>query len=227
MNEFLNGVARAVAESFPLPGPILEVGSYQVAGQEEMANLRGLFAGRDYLGIDRRPGPGVDQIADVEALPFADSSFGTVIAMNTFEHVPRFWLGFEEVHRVLRPDGALFLSCPFYFHIHDHPSDYWRFTPDALELLLRDYTTRVLGWHGPAKRPASIWALAFREKAAPVTPAQFDRYRLLLRRYARQPLPLRRHWRYRLGRLLCGRGPFAPFLDQERWVTECRTSHAA
>jgi SAM-dependent methyltransferase len=227
MNEFLNGVARAVAESFSLPGPILEVGSYQVAGQEQMADLRGLFAGREYLGIDRRPGPGVDQIADVEALPFADNSFGTVIAMNTFEHVPRFWLGFEEVCRVLRPDGALFLSCPFYFHIHDHPSDYWRFTPDAVELLLRDYPTRILGWHGPVKRPASIWALALREEAPAVTSVQFDNYRRLLRRYARQPLPRRRHWRYRLGRLLCGRGPFAPFLDQERWVTECRTSQAA
>src|ERR1051326_1007315 len=121
MNELLHGVARAVAETFDLDGPILEVGSYQVAGQEAIADLRGLFAGKPYLGIDTRPGPGVDQVADVEAMPFAEHSFGTVIAMNTFEHVRRFWRGFQETHRVLRPDGALFLSCPFYFHIHNDP----------------------------------------------------------------------------------------------------------
>jgi SAM-dependent methyltransferase len=227
MNEFVHGVARAVAEAFDLPGPILEVGSYQVAGQEAIADLRGLFSGKPYLGIDLRSGPGVDRVADVEALPFADGSFGTVLAMNAFEHVRCFWKGFAEVRRVLRPDGALFLSCPFYFHIHDHPSDYWRFTPKAFDVLLADYPNRLIGWHGPPRRPASVWALAFREARPAIDEARFEHYRTLLKRYARQPLPWRRHLRYRLGRWLCGRGPFAPFLDQEHWETECRTLSAA
>jgi SAM-dependent methyltransferase len=223
MNEFLNGVARAVAESFDLPGPILEVGSYQVAGQEEIADLRSLFPDRPYLGIDARPGPGVDEVADVEALPYADASFGTVITMNTFEHVPRFWRAFDEIYRVLRPDGALFIACPFYFHIHEFPSDFWRFTPQAFRVLLEDYPTQIVGWQGPPKRPANVWALAFREQAARIRPRQYDRYRQLVERYARQPLPWRKRARYRIGRLICGRGPFAPYLDQERWETECRT----
>ena len=223
MNQFLNGVARAVAETFDLPGPILEIGSYQVPGQEEIADLRRMFKGKPYVGIDVRPGPGVDRVADVEALPHADGSIGTVIAMNTFEHVPHFWRGLDEAYRVLRPDGALLISCPFYFHIHDHPRDYWRFTPEAFELLLEDYPTKILGWHGAVKRPASVWALAFREGRRPITRQQFEQYRQLLSRYAHQPLPWRRCWRYQIGRWLCGRGPFAPYLDQERWETECRT----
>jgi SAM-dependent methyltransferase len=223
MNDFLNGVARAVAETFNLPGPVLEVGSYQVPGQEEIANLRSFFPGKRYLGIDLRPGPGVDEIADVEALPFADGAFGTVIAMNTFEHVPHFWRGFDEAYRVMRPDGALLISCPFYFHIHDHPRDYWRFSPQAFELLLDRYPQKILGWHGPRKRPAGVWAVAFREQRPAVTRQQFSCYRDLLGRYARQPLPWFQSLRYRMGRLICGRGPFAPVLDQERWETECRT----
>jgi SAM-dependent methyltransferase len=223
MNHFLQGVARAVAETFALPGPILEVGSYLVAGQEEIADLRTLFPGRDYLGIDIRPGPGVDRVADVEALPLADRSVGTVIAMNTFEHVARFWHGFAEIRRVLRPDGALLLSCPFYFHIHSYPSDYWRFTPQALEVLLEDYPSKILGWHGPAKRPAEVWAVAFREEHPPITGAQFAQYRTLVRGYAREPLHWARRLRYGMGRWLFGRGPFAPYLDREQWETECLT----
>lgn len=221
MNYFLQGVARAVAETFELPGPILEIGSYQVVGQEDIANLRSLFPGRDYLGIDIRPGPGVDQVADVEALPLADSSFGTIIAMNTFEHVARFWRGFAEIQRVLRPDGALLVSCPFYFHIHSYPSDYWRFTPQALQVLLEDYPHRIVGWHGPAKRPAGVWAVAFREQHPPISEAQFARYRELVGRYAREPLSWGRRLRYRVGRCLFGRGPFAPYLDRDQWETEC------
>src|SRR5688572_8333356 len=114
MNSFLRGVVQAVAESFPLPEPILEIGSYQVEGQESLCELRSFFPGCEYLGVDIRPGPGVDLVGNVEALDLPDASVGTVLAMSTLEHVQRFWVGLDEIRRVLRPDGALLLSCPFY-----------------------------------------------------------------------------------------------------------------
>ena len=117
MNDFIHGVARAAAETFEFPGPILEVGSYRVPGQEQIANLRGLFPGKRYVGIDMRDGLGVDSVENVEQLPRADASVGSVIALNVFEHVQRFWRGFAEVQRVLRPDGLLLVSCPFHFQI--------------------------------------------------------------------------------------------------------------
>jgi SAM-dependent methyltransferase len=217
MNRFLRGIARAVAESFELPGPIVEIGSFQVDGQSEIADLRSLFPGKPYLGVDQRPGPGVDCVADVENLPQADASVGTVIAMSTFEHVPRFWRGFEEIYRVLRPDGVLLVSCPFYFHIHSYPGDFWRFTPQALELLLEKYPSKILGWHGSCRHPVNVWALACREDHPPISALQFERYQALLGQYGRQPLGWRRWLRYQLGRWLCGRRPFGPYLDQERW----------
>lgn len=222
MNHFLHGVARALTETFDLPTPILEVGSYQVPGQEAITNLRPLFPGKPYRGLDARPGPGVDLTADVEALPHGDGSVGTVIAMNTFEHVPHFWRAFAEVRRVLRPDGALLISCPFHFRLHDHPCDFWRFTPEAVDLLLADYPSRIIGWHGPARRPAHVWALAFREGRPPVNPVQFQRYRDLLGAYAREPRARRKKWRYYLGRWLFGLRPFAPYLQHDHWETVCR-----
>lgn len=224
MNRFLSGVARAVAETFDLPGPILEIGSFQVEGQESYANLRSLFPDKEFIGVDVRPGPGVDCVANVEALPHADASVGTVIAMSTFEHVPHFWKGFEQVRRVLRPDGVFLVSCPFYFHVHNYPNDYWRFTPEAFHLLLEDYPQRIVGWHGPKNKPADVWALAFREQRAVITPGQYENYKSLLDRYAREPQRWKRTVRYNLGRFLCGRGPFAPYLDQNRWESECQTS---
>jgi SAM-dependent methyltransferase len=227
MNQFLLGVARAVSETFDLPEPILEIGSYQVRGQEALANLRALFADQEYLGMDIRSGPGVDVVGDVEALPWADASVGTIIAMNTFEHVQRFWHGFDEIYRVLRGDGALLVSCPFNVRIHNHPSDYWRFTPEALEVLLSDYPSKIIGWHGPDERPENVWALAFREERAAITQEQFDGYQSLLRRYGRQPLPLRRKLRYRLIDWFDRRRLCAHFLEQEKWQTACRASVAA
>jgi SAM-dependent methyltransferase len=223
MNQFLHGVVRGITETFDLPGPILEIGAYQVAGQERIANLRSLFPDKEFIGVDKRPGPGVDCVADVETLPQASASIGTAIAISTFEHVPRFWRGFEEIHRVLRPDGALLVACPFYFYIHGYPNDYWRFTPAALEILLEPYPSKFFGWHGPKRRPANVWALAFREGRPAITSQEFEEYQHRLRRYARQPLRWKKALRYRLGRLLFGRRPFDPYLELEHWESECRT----
>lgn len=227
MNAFMHGLTRAVAETFSLPGPILEIGAYQVEGQESLNNLRPFFPGRPYIGLDVRPGPGVDRVGSVEALPYPDRSIGTVLALNTFEHVPYFWRGFEEIRRVLRPDGALVVSCPFYFRIHSFPSDYWRFTPEAIKLLLADYPSKIIGWHGPQARPASVWAIAFRDGRPAIAEKEYLQYRSRMSQYARMPLSWPRWLTYQIGRLLCGRKPFAPYLDRERWQTECLNGQAA
>src|SRR5262249_44958827 len=96
MNHFLHGVARAVAGAFSLPDPVPETAPFRGPGQDPMGPPPPPFAGPEFPAIAPRPGPGVDQVADVQALPFPDASAGTVIAMSTFEHVPRFWRGFEE-----------------------------------------------------------------------------------------------------------------------------------
>jgi SAM-dependent methyltransferase len=225
MNAFTHGVVRATSETFELSGPVLEVGSYQVVPGQ--GDLRPFFPERDYVGLDVRAGPGVDVVADVETLPYPDASFGTVVAMSAFEHVPRFWKGFEEASRVLRPGGALLVSCPFYFHLHDHPRDYWRFSPDALTLLLETYPDKIVGWHGPRSRPAEVWAVAFREGRPPLTVECHRRYQQALARHARMPLPWSRWLRLRLGALLFGRGHFAPYLDRDRWQTRCLSSPVA
>ena len=222
MNHFIHGVTRAIVETFELPEPILEIGSYQVAGQEPIANLRTLFPDKKYLGVDMRPGPGVDCVANVEQLPHKTASVGTVLALNTFEHVKYFWRGLDEVHRVLRPDGVLILSTPFHFRIHEFPHDYWRFTPAAYEALLERYPSKIIGWHGAKNRPANVWALAFRKGRAPITREHYEQYRRLMTQYAREPeTTWTRRLRYRLAGMLCGRGPFAQYLDRNDWDSVC------
>jgi hypothetical protein len=66
--------------------------------------------------------------------------------------------------------------------------------------------------------------VAFGEEYPALTAGQFERYRTLVGRYARQPLSWGRRLRYQVGRWLCGRRPFAPYLDQDKWETEWRTS---
>ena len=78
---------RVVSETLTIPQPIVEIGAFQVEGQPYDADLRPLFAETDYTGCDIRPGLGVDRIEDVHRLSFGSDTLGTVLMLETVEHV--------------------------------------------------------------------------------------------------------------------------------------------
>ena len=50
------------------------------------------------------------EVADAMNLPFEDNSFDIVVCSHVYEHVPNPYLIFNEIHRVLKSGGLLFLS---------------------------------------------------------------------------------------------------------------------
>lgn len=223
MTPFLRGMVEATIRTFKLPAPIVEIGSYHVAGQEQLVDLRQLFPQQPYLGIDMRPGPGVDRVENVEHMTLSNGSAGTILALSTFEHVKRFWLGMAELKRIIRPDGVLIVSTPFFFRIHNHPCDYWRFTPEALDSLLEDqFPQRILGQQGPTKRPSNTWIVAFGPDYPALSVKQIESYQESLRQRAHTPRKTFLGWRYRLASLISGRRPFESHLQCDRFSLEVR-----
>jgi SAM-dependent methyltransferase len=51
-------------------------------------------------------------LGDIETMPFADESFGTVVCTEVLEHVPDPLMALREIHRVLMPGGVLVGSVP-------------------------------------------------------------------------------------------------------------------
>jgi hypothetical protein len=64
------------------PDRVLEFGSYDVNG-----SVRDLFPGTLYVGLDIRPGPGVDMVWDGHTLPQSlHDAFDCVVSTETLEH---------------------------------------------------------------------------------------------------------------------------------------------
>lgn len=154
---------RAAAQHFDCPGPVFEFGAFQVEGQLEIADLRGLFPGKAYVGCDMRPGLGVDRVEDVTAPDVPDHAVGTVLCVETFEHVFHVWKAFDQVFRILRPGGVFLLTSPFHFHIHGYPDDYWRMTPSCLRRMLEPYGARIVGAQGHERTPHTVMSLAIKD----------------------------------------------------------------
>jgi hypothetical protein len=46
--------------------------------------------------------------------------------------------------RVLKPEGWMFITAPFSWHIHRYPIDCWRFVPDGMRVLFEDAGIRCI-----------------------------------------------------------------------------------
>jgi SAM-dependent methyltransferase len=176
--------ARDVAENFPIAEPLVEVGARAADGQEAIADLRPIFDATEHIGCDIQEGPGVDRIEDVHALSFADESVGTVICLETLEHVADPIRAVEEMHRVLRPGGVLAISSVMFFPIHEHPWDYWRFTPEGFEQLLEPFESRLVLAHGYRFLPEGVYGLAVKGFDPKLTPERLPRTQWLSEHWA-------------------------------------------
>ena len=149
MQDLVKQFATELAQALPILEPVVEIGSRPAEGQEELADLRPLFPGKEFIGCDIQPGTGVDRIEDIHALTFEDESVGTVLALDTLEHVADPIRAVAEIERILKPGGIAAITSHMFMPIHAHPWDYWRFTPEGFGLLLKPFKTSLVfanGW---------------------------------------------------------------------------------
>ncbi len=71
-------------------------------------------------------------IGPLEAMPFADARFDSLICNAVIEHVADSRAVMAELARVLRPGGHALIAIPFLQPHHPCPGDYRRFTADGL-----------------------------------------------------------------------------------------------
>ncbi len=69
-----------------------------------------------------------DVVGDAHALPFRDATFDRVFAFNVFEHLSDPVTAASEIHRVLKPGGALALHTAFLQALHEAPHHYYNAT---------------------------------------------------------------------------------------------------
>lgn len=128
MRAFLNNEAR----THVLRGKVLDVG-----GGENPSYWKFFRKAPDseVLNLDMRSTP-IDFEAD--PLPLADESADCVMLHNVLEHIYNHTFLAREARRVLKTGGELIGFVPFFMQVHPDPHDYFRYTKEALEKILRE-----------------------------------------------------------------------------------------
>jgi SAM-dependent methyltransferase len=87
--------------------------------------------GGKYTGIDlcqNRQGT-VEMVADITDVPLPDGSFGLILCTEVLEHIPDTSAAFAELSRLCKAGGAIIITTPFAYPLHEEPNDYVRLTP--------------------------------------------------------------------------------------------------
>ena len=81
------------------------------------------------------PFDNADVLAANQALPFADAAFDVVLSLDVLEHVNNPFRAAQEMARVLKPDGLLYVDAPFMQTEHGYPEHYFNMTRMGLRAL--------------------------------------------------------------------------------------------
>ena len=69
------------------------------------------------------------------------TKFDLALIMSVIEHIKDPFKVVEEIKRILKPDGYVYVTVPFFYP--EHPGgnqlDYWRFTSEGLKILFKDF----------------------------------------------------------------------------------------
>lgn len=113
------------------------------------------------IAVDALAMPGTNLVCNVEHLPFRDNSVDLLTATGLLEHVNRDDRFLEEVCRVVKPEGSVYIEIPFLQQYHEDPIDCRRLTLPGLRFLLQRYGLQPIdsGFHiGPSVTVATLIA---------------------------------------------------------------------
>jgi SAM-dependent methyltransferase len=127
----------------PLRGVVLDIGGGRPAYHD-----RAWHSAVRRIRVDISPKLRPHVVGDAGALPFRSESVDAVVMCELLEHLAEPRRTVAEAYRALRDGGVVVGSVPFIMPVHNDPSDYYRYTADGLNLLLRPFSTVKVVPHG-------------------------------------------------------------------------------
>lgn len=79
----------------------------------------------------------IDVVADAYDTTLPNASADTVLSTTVMEHLERPQDAMNEMARILKPGGHLILSVPLFWHLHEEPRDFFRYTKYGIAHLMR------------------------------------------------------------------------------------------
>jgi len=124
------------AASAHLRGRLLDIGCGSGLRKSVVAEFIDEYVGLDHAD-SQHDVSNVDIVGTAYEIPEPDQSYDSVLCTSVLEHLEEPAAALREAHRVLRPGGVAVYTVPMFWHLHEQPRDFYRYTRYGLEHLFR------------------------------------------------------------------------------------------
>ncbi|MCU0586957.1 MAG: class I SAM-dependent methyltransferase [Syntrophobacteraceae bacterium] len=121
---------RRAAEDLPAGALVLDAGAGN--GRYRPLFTRQRYIASDFCRVGGKNYRWIDVITDLSTPGLRDESVDAVVNIEVLEHVRDPARLMDQLARLLRPGGSLYLTCPQTWGVHEAPYDFYRFTRYAL-----------------------------------------------------------------------------------------------
>lgn len=86
----------------------------------------------------------LDYVCDITSIPVPDATFDAVLCTEVLEHVPEPIKALEEMARILKPGGTMYVSAPLASGLHQMPYHFYGgYTPPFYEKFLTQFGLKI------------------------------------------------------------------------------------
>jgi len=93
----------------------------------------------EHIGLDHEKTThnksNIDIFAEADNIPLPDNSFNTILATSILEHIEEPDKIISEMNRLLKSEGYCIITTPLFWHLHEEPRDFYRYTKYGLRYL--------------------------------------------------------------------------------------------
>lgn len=124
-------------------GRLIDIG----CGEKPYADMASPYV-EEHIGLDHsdtiHDKSNIDIIGSAYEIPVEDNSFDTALCTDVLEHLEEPSLAIAEAYRILKPGGHGIYTVPLYWHLHEEPRDFYRYTKHGLKYLFQKSGFQIL-----------------------------------------------------------------------------------
>ncbi len=129
---FMDELKKVIPRYFK--GIIIDIG----CGEKPLKNISTQYVTK-HIGVDHQDTlhdkSNIDRFGTAYDIPAKDGKFDSAICTAVLEHLEETDKAIKEADRVLKKGGYAIYSVPLFWHLHEEPRDFYRYTKYGLRYL--------------------------------------------------------------------------------------------